>query len=142
MKNQVVSPQQWEAARQQLLVKEKELTRARDAMAATRRRMPWTRPVTAERKQSRAWRTGFVRIAAMTIGESTGQTPCPSIAVMGRVEHCTQVTPDPHRMDQAGVPGAMVVPALRGRCGWPARQHSWEHPAWTCSSATFGRAFP
>src|SRR5205085_12227677 len=41
MKNHVVSPQQWEAARQQLLVKEKELTRARDALAAERRRMPW-----------------------------------------------------------------------------------------------------
>jgi len=37
----IVSPQQWEAARQQLLVKEKELTRARDALAAERRRMPW-----------------------------------------------------------------------------------------------------
>jgi predicted dithiol-disulfide oxidoreductase (DUF899 family) len=37
----IVSPQQWEEARQQLLVKEKELTRARDAMAAARRRMPW-----------------------------------------------------------------------------------------------------
>lgn len=38
----VVSPQEWEAARQQLLVKEKALTRARDALAAERRRMPWT----------------------------------------------------------------------------------------------------
>jgi predicted dithiol-disulfide oxidoreductase (DUF899 family) len=37
----VVWPQEWEAARQKLLVKEKELTRARDAMAAQRRRMPW-----------------------------------------------------------------------------------------------------
>jgi predicted dithiol-disulfide oxidoreductase (DUF899 family) len=37
----VVSPDEWEAARQQLLVKEKELTRARDALAAERRRMPW-----------------------------------------------------------------------------------------------------
>ena len=37
----VVSPQEWEAARQQLLVKEKALTRARDALAAERRRMPW-----------------------------------------------------------------------------------------------------
>jgi predicted dithiol-disulfide oxidoreductase (DUF899 family) len=36
----IVSPQEWEAARQQLLVKEKELTRARDALAAARRRMP------------------------------------------------------------------------------------------------------
>src|ERR1700704_6518235 len=42
MKNpEIVSPQEWEAARQQLLVKEKELTRARDALAAERRRMPW-----------------------------------------------------------------------------------------------------
>src|SRR5437899_10600654 len=37
----VVSPQDWEAARQQLLVKENAMTRARDALAAERRRMPW-----------------------------------------------------------------------------------------------------
>jgi predicted dithiol-disulfide oxidoreductase (DUF899 family) len=36
----VVSPQDWEAARQALLVEEKEHTRARDALAAKRRRMP------------------------------------------------------------------------------------------------------
>ena len=37
----VVSSADWEAARQDLLVKEKALTRARDALAAERRRMPW-----------------------------------------------------------------------------------------------------
>src|SRR5919107_527245 len=36
-----VSPQEWEAAREALLAREKELTRARDALAAKRRRMPW-----------------------------------------------------------------------------------------------------
>jgi predicted dithiol-disulfide oxidoreductase (DUF899 family) len=36
-----VSSEEWEAARLGLLVQEKELTRARDAMAAARRRMPW-----------------------------------------------------------------------------------------------------
>jgi predicted dithiol-disulfide oxidoreductase (DUF899 family) len=36
----IVSPQEWDAARQELLVKEKEFTRARDALAAQRRRMP------------------------------------------------------------------------------------------------------
>jgi predicted dithiol-disulfide oxidoreductase (DUF899 family) len=36
----IVSPQEWEAAREELLVKEKELMRARDALAAERRRMP------------------------------------------------------------------------------------------------------
>ena len=38
----IVSPEEWEAARLRLLVEEKELTKARDAMAAARRRMPWT----------------------------------------------------------------------------------------------------
>ena len=37
----IVSQQDWEAARQQLLVKEKAFTRSRDALAAERRRMPW-----------------------------------------------------------------------------------------------------
>jgi len=37
----IVSPEEWEAARLQLLEKEKALTRSRDAMAAARRRMPW-----------------------------------------------------------------------------------------------------
>jgi predicted dithiol-disulfide oxidoreductase (DUF899 family) len=37
----VVSPQDWAAAREQLLIKEKAFTRSRDALAAERRRMPW-----------------------------------------------------------------------------------------------------
>jgi len=37
----VVAAEQWEAARAALLVKEKAHTRARDALAAERRRMPW-----------------------------------------------------------------------------------------------------
>src|SRR5688572_29176933 len=37
----IVSPEEWEASRQKLLAKEKEHTRAGDALAAERRRMPW-----------------------------------------------------------------------------------------------------
>jgi predicted dithiol-disulfide oxidoreductase (DUF899 family) len=37
----IVSREEWMAAREKILVKEKELTRARDAVAAERRRMPW-----------------------------------------------------------------------------------------------------
>ena len=37
----IVSPGEWQAAREKMLVREKELTRARDALAAERRRMPW-----------------------------------------------------------------------------------------------------
>ncbi|MFJ9370846.1 DUF899 domain-containing protein [Nocardia sp. NPDC101769] len=36
----VVSPEQWQAARDELLAKEKELTRSLDALAAERRRLP------------------------------------------------------------------------------------------------------
>jgi predicted dithiol-disulfide oxidoreductase (DUF899 family) len=37
----IVSPEEWIAAREKLLVKEKEHLRAGDALAAERRRMPW-----------------------------------------------------------------------------------------------------
>ena len=37
----IVSPQEWQAAREQMLVKEKAFARSRDALAAERRRMPW-----------------------------------------------------------------------------------------------------
>ena len=37
----IVTPQEWTAAREQLLVKEKAMTKSRDALAAERRRMPW-----------------------------------------------------------------------------------------------------
>lgn len=36
----IVSPAEWKTAREELLTREKELTRARDALAAERRRMP------------------------------------------------------------------------------------------------------
>ena len=37
----IVPAEEWEAAREQLFVEEKAFTRARDALAAKRRRMPW-----------------------------------------------------------------------------------------------------
>ena len=40
-KPQIVSPKEWEAGPRELLVKEKEIMRARDALAAERARMPW-----------------------------------------------------------------------------------------------------
>jgi predicted dithiol-disulfide oxidoreductase (DUF899 family) len=39
----VVSPEEWLAARKDLLVKEKEATRARDRVNADRRRLPMVR---------------------------------------------------------------------------------------------------
>ncbi|KMO79384.1 hypothetical protein BST22_23905 [Mycolicibacterium chubuense] len=42
MEPRIVSAQEWETALADMLVEEKEFTRARDALAARRRRMPWT----------------------------------------------------------------------------------------------------
>ena len=41
MQHQVVSNEQWLKAHSEMLAAEKEMTRARDALAAKRRRMPW-----------------------------------------------------------------------------------------------------
>ena len=38
----IVTSQEWQSAWEQMTLKEKEFTRARDALAAERRRMPWT----------------------------------------------------------------------------------------------------
>ncbi|MCK0176966.1 MULTISPECIES: DUF899 domain-containing protein [Mycobacteriaceae] len=43
----IVSATEWEAAHQQMLVEEKAMTRARDRLAAKRRRMPWTEVATS-----------------------------------------------------------------------------------------------
>jgi predicted dithiol-disulfide oxidoreductase (DUF899 family) len=43
MEHPIVSHDEWLAARKQLLVKEKELTRRRDRLAAERRALPWVR---------------------------------------------------------------------------------------------------
>ena len=40
--HKIVSREEWLAARKELLAREKRLTRERDAVAAERRRMPWT----------------------------------------------------------------------------------------------------
>src|SRR3546814_7093572 len=56
----VVSPQEWRAAREQLLVKEKAHTRARDALAAERRRMPWMAVEAAYAFEGPAGRAGLL----------------------------------------------------------------------------------
>jgi predicted dithiol-disulfide oxidoreductase (DUF899 family) len=43
MQHQIVQPEQWTAAREQLLAQEKQLTRMRDQVAAQRRELPWVK---------------------------------------------------------------------------------------------------
>ncbi len=62
---EIVDAQEWSAARERLLVKEKELTRARDAMAAQRRRMPW---MAAEKDYAFEGPAGRVRLLDLFAG--------------------------------------------------------------------------
>ena len=61
----VVSQQEWEAAQQALLAKEKALTRSRDALAAERRRMPW---MEVEKKYEFEWPGGKVSLLTCSRG--------------------------------------------------------------------------
>ena len=77
----IVTAEEWEAARQQLLVKEKELTRARDALAARRRRMPWLaieKEYAFEGPQGKASLLEVSRAAASS--SSTGRSSSPVCA--------------------------------------------------------------
>jgi predicted dithiol-disulfide oxidoreductase (DUF899 family) len=64
---EIVSPQDWDAARRALVVKEKELTRAHDALAAERRRMPRMK---VEREYAFEGPNGPVRLLDLFEGRS------------------------------------------------------------------------
>ena len=63
----IVSPEEWKAARERLLVKEKELTHARDALAAERRRMPW---LAVEKEYEFDGPTGKVSLLDLFVGRT------------------------------------------------------------------------
>ena len=67
----IVSPGEWNAARERLLAKEKELTRARDALAAERRRMPW---MAVEKEYSFEGPNGSASLADLFEEEGGGRT--------------------------------------------------------------------
>ena len=52
----IVSAQEWEHTLEEMLVEEKKVQRARDALAAQRRRMPWTPVARSTRSTARTAR--------------------------------------------------------------------------------------
>src|SRR5690606_27354052 len=58
----IASPQEWEATRERLLVKEKAHMRAHDALAAERRRMPWMAVEKAYEFEGPNGRTGLLEL--------------------------------------------------------------------------------
>jgi len=64
-KPRIVSQDEWNGAREELLVEEKAMTRARDALAAKRRRMPW---MAVEKEYSFDGPTGSASLADLFEG--------------------------------------------------------------------------
>jgi predicted dithiol-disulfide oxidoreductase (DUF899 family) len=65
VKPRIVSQDEWNAAREELLAEEKAMTRARDALAAKRRRMPW---MAVEKEYSFDGPTGSATLADLFEG--------------------------------------------------------------------------
>jgi predicted dithiol-disulfide oxidoreductase (DUF899 family) len=139
---QIVSPEEWHAAREALLLKEKELTRARDALAAERRRLPMTR---VEKSYVFAGPDGDVTLLDLFEDQpqlllyhfmfAPGVHGWPSAGCPG----CSMFTDNIGQFTSAhlkarGVSLALVsrapienIEAYRRRMGWPHRWVSSEH---------------
>src|SRR5215472_5865528 len=70
----VVSPAHWQAAHEKLLAKERAATRARDALAAERRRQPMVETCSASRLARRR-AAGSPRVGSTRHGAQLGLTP-------------------------------------------------------------------
>lgn len=110
---QVVPPAEWQIARDTLLAKEKEATRARDALAAERRRLPMVRIDKDYRFEGpearRPWSTCSTNAASgsSTTSCSSPARPSPAgVARCSRTTSATWPTARPRHVTGPGVPGA------------------------------------
>jgi predicted dithiol-disulfide oxidoreductase (DUF899 family) len=146
----VVSPEEWQASRDALLKKEKELTHARDALAAQRRRLPMT-----EVKKTYIFEgpDGNVSLSDLFGGcrqlllyhfmFAPGVNGWPSAGCPG----CSMFTDNigqftPVHLKARGISLALVsrapitnIEAYRNRMGW---QHRWVSSARNSFNADFG----
>jgi predicted dithiol-disulfide oxidoreductase (DUF899 family) len=126
--NRILSRDEWLAARKQLLVKEKELTRLRDRLSAERRALPWVR---VEKEYVFDGPSGKVTLADLFDGRSQlfikhfmmgpGQTgQC--VGCSFEVDHVEGVLVhlENHDVSYAAVARAPIeeIEAVRKRMGW------------------------
>jgi predicted dithiol-disulfide oxidoreductase (DUF899 family) len=133
----VVTPQEWEAAREELLRKEKEVTRAHDALAAARRRMPWqavTKPYAFDGPDGR------VSLAGLFEGRSQlviyraffepGVTGWPEHACHGCSMMADQVAPVVH-LNTRDITFAYASRAAQPDIARLKERMGWKHPWYT-----------
>ncbi len=143
----VVSEDEWEAARESLLVKEKELTRARDAVAAERRRMPMVR---VSRDYRFVGPDGEVGLPELFDGRrqlvvyrfffEPGVGDWPHSGCSG----CSFVAdhiPDLAHVNARDTTFAMVSPADQDRIAALKQRMDWDVPWYTLVGQDFGKDF-
>ena len=138
----IVSPEEWQAEREKLLVKEKEHTRAGDALAAARRRMPWM-AVEKEyafegpngpasfadlfegRRQLIVYRAFYgPEVTTTTEGESYPERACVGCSfVADQVSH-------PAHLNARDTTLAFVSRAPQDEIQSLKKRHGWEHIPW------------
>ncbi len=126
--NRIVSRDEWLAARQQLLVKEKELTRLRDQLSAERRSLPWVR---VEKEYVFDGPSGKVTLADLFQGRSQlfvkhfmlgPDAPGQCVGCSFEVDHVEGVLVhlENHDVSYAAVARAPIeeIEAVRKKMGW------------------------
>ena len=138
----IVSAEEWTAAREELLVKEKEHTRARDALAAKRRRMPW---MAVEKEYSFEGSNGPMSLHDLFDGRrqlivyrafygpdvtTTGRgTSYPERACIGCSMVADQVSPPAH-LNARDTSLAFISRAPQAEIQGLKVRHGWEHIPW------------
>jgi len=149
----IVSQEEWKAAREQMLVKEKELTRARDALAAQRRRMPWMavekdyafegpdgevslHDLFDGRRQLIVYRAYYgPEVTTTTEGETYPERACVGCSfVADQVAH-------PAHLNARDVTLAFVSRAPQAEIKGLKERHGWEHIPWYEITDDFDKDF-
>jgi predicted dithiol-disulfide oxidoreductase (DUF899 family) len=149
----IVSPEEWKAAREQMLVKEKEMTRARDALAAQRRRMPWMAvekdyafegpdgelslpDLFDGRRQLIVYRAYYgPEVTTTTEGEAYPERACVGCSfVADQVAH-------PAHLNARDVTLAFISRAPQAEIQGLKERHGWQHIPWYTITDDFDKDF-
>src|ERR687896_1707397 len=147
----IVSPEEWKTARQKLLVKEKELTRTRDALAAQRRRMPW---MAVEKDYRFEGPHGPANLVDLFEGRrqlivyrffyapdvTTAAGPYPERACVGCSFVADQVA-HPAHLNARNTTLAFVSRAPQAEIQGLKERHGWEHIPWFTLTDDFDKDF-
>ena len=149
----IVSAEEWTAAREELLVKEKEHTRARDALAAKRRRMPWMAvekeyrfdgpdgPMSLHdlfegRRQLIVYRAFY----GPDVTTTAKGTSYPERACVGCSMVADQVSPPAH-LNARDTSLAFISRAPQAEIQGLKERHGWEHIPWYTITDDFDADF-